>query len=1175
MAARRLAALGWALMAIPTVVSADCAAGSSTLTTESCAGCGAYDLCLGFTSKGDCSGSGCETDGDCTYQCFSVDENLTTLDVLVDFGGFKSAQETAAGGYTEAALANYPDFTDTWPSVSNDDVTTVSTIELSAAVQTFIMSGGTAAVNYPQGKVSSVTLIGDFISSATAVTRVVLQNLALTDQADDLPGFLPSTVTNLELTNTLLSKFPVELGSLASLQQLILDDNYITTVDSLDVIDSITTLSLESNSIKAFTGVFTNLEYLYLGSNNLTSVPTAIYKHSYLKKLNLTGNPFTSREFTRDQAEFLNNLETLYLSSSDFTVGLECDDSQQVVIQDVTVCLGSGVTQSSSDKSADATSTTTSDTTSDDNNESSSTGTDGSDTKTTSASDSSSSTSLIVGIVCGVLVVLFVAFLFVLYRRKHREAALRKLGDSFGYSGTRFPSIDSDLVLQQQPYDGLRTSAVFGAEIPMTSTEFSMANRTAGGGDDDSMGIPTSVDGSMGIPTSVDGSMGIPTSVEGSSAYPSSVPTVEAERNPNRFMSIWNDPELLSLQVRAADVKDMKQLGSGAFAMVWLVRYRDSQLLASKRLRPERRTKRHTATFIEEIKLIAQFDHPNLVNFVGAAWTIESDLQALMEYMEGGDLRQAEMVSGECAGGSTTLTTESCSACDDYDLCLGFTSASSCSGSGCVTDGDCTYECLTVDETSTTLIVLVVFGDYESTEEVAARAAGDYDDAELSGSGYSDYTSTWPWVSNDQVATIDTVTLSSAVTTFMISGGNSSMEYPKSKVADVTLGPDLISSDSSVTQVVLHNLNLENQVDSLADLLPSSVKTLNIGNGLIQSFPTALSGISSLQELYMDLNYVTSVNSTEVIDALTYLSLQQNNLDSFTAVFPNLEYLYLNDNSFTSIPAAIYKHSKLTELYLTGNSFSSMRFTQSEIDFLDNLTVLGLDSTDFSVELHCDESKKTVVHDVTVCLSEESDAGTASTSTASTSTDATSTASTSTDPTSSSSTGSGLTGTTTSSESSSSVSVGAIVGIVCGVVAVLAIGIGLFVYCRRQKKAQRDKLMETDELAGNFHASNDDGRNREQTYAGSTTSGASMSILTRGSRGAPAAVGSMDSAAFLSLWNDPELLSFQVRADDIEDIRQLGSGAYATVWLVRYRESQLLASKQLQVSSTTRTQFTP
>lgn len=120
-------------------------------------------------------------------------------------------------------------------------------------------------MNYPQGKVSSVTLTSDFISSATAVTRVVLQNLALSDQADDLPKFLPSTVTNLELTNTLLSTFPAELGSLTSLQQLyvsshkssflleianlfrvwtfrLLDYNYITTVDTLDAIDSLTTL---------------------------------------------------------------------------------------------------------------------------------------------------------------------------------------------------------------------------------------------------------------------------------------------------------------------------------------------------------------------------------------------------------------------------------------------------------------------------------------------------------------------------------------------------------------------------------------------------------------------------------------------------------------------------------------------------------------------------------------------------------------------------------------------------------------------------------------------------------------------------------------------------------------------------------------------------------------------
>ncbi|GMF45889.1 unnamed protein product [Phytophthora fragariaefolia] len=343
---------------------------------------------------------------------------------------------------------------------------------------------------------------------------------------------------------------------------------------------------------------------------------------------NLTGNSFSVREFTREQADFLNELENLCLSASDFTVDLECDDSEQVTIHDVTVCLGSGVTASSSDTSADATSTTTKDTTSGTDTTSSSNATGGSVKETANVSGSSSSTTMIVGIICGVLVMLFAIFLFVLYRRKKKNAAQLKL---FEFSGTRFPSIDSDLVLQQEPYDGLRTSAVFGMDIPMTSTEFSMAEQTAGGNDDESMGIPTSLAGSMGVPTSA----------QGTSAYPSSMPTVEAEqRNPDRFMSIWNDPDLLSLQVRAADVKDLKLLGNGAFAMVWLVRYRDSQLLASKRLRPERRTKKHTAMFIEEIKLVAKFDHPNLVNFVGAAWTIESDLQMLLEYMDGGDLRR-------------------------------------------------------------------------------------------------------------------------------------------------------------------------------------------------------------------------------------------------------------------------------------------------------------------------------------------------------------------------------------------------------------------------------------------------------------------------------------------------------------------------------------------------------
>ncbi|ETL97874.1 TKL protein kinase [Phytophthora nicotianae] len=576
---------------LSTAANADCAAGSSTLTTEGCSGCGEYDLCRGFSSQSECSGSGCEVDGECTYECMSVGPNLSTLVVLIEFGGYKSSKEVAAGGFT---LSGYPDLTSEWPSANNDDVTAVGTIDLSFAVTTFIMSGGTADVEYPQGKVASLTLTSDFISAASAVTKVVLQNLDLNDEIASLSTLLPSTVESLDLANTLLSSFPTELGTLTSLQQLLLDYNYITTVDSLDVIDSIITLSIERNSLTTFSGVFTNLEYLYLGANNLTSVPTAIFSHSNLKTLNLTGNSFTSRSFTTKQAEFLNNLETLVLSASDFTVGLDCDDMDQVVVHDVTVCLNDVVATS----------------------ESSSAGVDGSDAQPSSSSGSSS-TSLILGIICGLLAVVIAAIIFIFYRRKKKSFVDSKLSSN---ADDHFPSSSNNRELRQQPYGQLRTST----GVPL--------------------GIPMSTSGvAMGIPTETpegDATTGIPTTEEADTYQLTSLDAAPMRKKPHTFLSIWSDPELLSLQVRVEDIEDVKQLGSGAFATVWLVEYRKSQLLASKRLRPERRTKKHTSNFVEEIKLIANFDHPNLVKLIGAAWTIESDLQALLEYMDGGDLRQ-------------------------------------------------------------------------------------------------------------------------------------------------------------------------------------------------------------------------------------------------------------------------------------------------------------------------------------------------------------------------------------------------------------------------------------------------------------------------------------------------------------------------------------------------------
>ncbi|TMW67286.1 hypothetical protein Poli38472_012402 [Pythium oligandrum] len=103
--------------------------------------------------------------------------------------------------------------------------------------------------------------------------------------------------------------------------------------------------------------------------------------------------------------------------------------------------------------------------------------------------------------------------------------------------------------------------------------------------------------------------------------------------------SLWNDEELLSYHMRIEDLMDVRVIGSGGCGIVYLVKYRESRLLASKRLVRDQSTRQKSRALVAEIKLVAKLQHPCIVEFVGAAWTTESDLQALFEYMPNGDLR--------------------------------------------------------------------------------------------------------------------------------------------------------------------------------------------------------------------------------------------------------------------------------------------------------------------------------------------------------------------------------------------------------------------------------------------------------------------------------------------------------------------------------------------------------
>lgn len=75
--------------------------------------------------------------------------------------------------------------------------------------------------------------------------------------------------------------------------------------------------------------------------------------------------------------------------------------------------------------------------------------------------------------------------------------------------------------------------------------------------------------------------------------------------------------------------------------------------------------------------------------------------------------------------------------------------------------------------------------------------------------------------------------------------------YPKGKVSNIILSSNVISTATSVTKVGLQNLGLVNQIDTISAFVPSSIESLDLSNTLLTTFPTALSTLQVLKELYV------------------------------------------------------------------------------------------------------------------------------------------------------------------------------------------------------------------------------------------------------------------------------------------------------------------------------------
>lgn len=113
------------------------------------------------------------------------------------------------------------------------------------------------------------------------------------------------------------------------------------------------------------------------------------------------------------------------------------------------------------------------------------------------------------------------------------------------------------------------------------------------------------------------------------------------------FESWRRDPRLIAR---------VKPLGSkGKKSRTWLGTYRGDHVVI--KLLPNKATESDRTLFTFDMKTIARFSHPNLIRFRGVAWSSDNGMQALLEYMDRGDLQTylALSRSGANGGGGKSI----------------------------------------------------------------------------------------------------------------------------------------------------------------------------------------------------------------------------------------------------------------------------------------------------------------------------------------------------------------------------------------------------------------------------------------------------------------------------------------------------------------------------------------
>ncbi|KAJ0409336.1 hypothetical protein ATCC90586_000573 [Pythium insidiosum] len=133
-----------------------------------------------------------------------------------------------------------------------------------------------------------------------------------------------------------------------------------------------------------------------------------------------------------------------------------------------------------------------------------------------------------------------------------------------------------------------------------------------------------------------------PSSSDGGRARPRSQPTVHFPESTDQEKSVVemmlnNNKGLRMAEINFHDLKLQKIIGVGAFGEVIKGTYCGTPVVVKRMLR-NKINEDNVRMFGEEIQLMMNLRHPNIVQFIGASWNSYSNICFVTEFLERGDL---------------------------------------------------------------------------------------------------------------------------------------------------------------------------------------------------------------------------------------------------------------------------------------------------------------------------------------------------------------------------------------------------------------------------------------------------------------------------------------------------------------------------------------------------------